>query len=77
MAWGLHNIRPGEASNEGRREAMGDEKGSCMKCGATEDLRPDPNIEGMYFCGECWKEREKLEWAQKHGYADEFQDEDG
>lgn len=56
---------------------MVEEKRSCMKCGATEDLRPDPNIEGMYFCGECWKEREKLEWAQQHGYADEFQDEDG
>ncbi len=49
---------------------------NCMRCGTEENLRPDPNIEDIFFCRECWKEREILERAQQLGYDDEFREED-
>jgi len=52
------------------------EERSCEKCGATENLRPDPNIEGLWFCASCWEEREKTTRAQEAGLYD-AQDEDG
>ena len=49
----------------------------CMKCGIHLDLVPDPHIEGIFFCKECWEEREVLERATRMGFDDEFRDEDG
>ncbi|MCZ6514947.1 MAG: hypothetical protein O6850_03670 [Acidobacteria bacterium] len=50
---------------------------SCMKCGTHSNLVPDPHIEDIFFCKECWEEREILERATEMGYDDEFRDEDG
>lgn len=55
------------------------EERSCEKCGARSrdaGLRPDPNIEGLWFCASCWEEREKTTRAQEAGLYD-AQDEDG
>lgn len=54
---------------------MAEERG-CEKCGARDNLRPDPNIEGLWFCASCWEEREKTTRAQEAGLYD-AQDEDG
>lgn len=56
-------------------EEMGEER-SCEKCGARENLRPDPNIEGVWFCAACWEERERTTRAMEAGLYD-AQDEDG
>ena len=49
----------------------------CMKCGTRENLRPDPNIEDMFFCEDCWEERAKFERVREMGFDDEVRDEDG
>jgi hypothetical protein len=49
---------------------------SCEKCGAREKLRPDLNIEGLWFCAACWEERERTTRAMEAGLYD-AQDEDG
>ena len=48
-----------------------------MKCGAKENLRPDPHIEDLYFCEDCWEERAKLERVREMGFDEEVHEEDG
>jgi len=49
-----------------------DEKDYCYKCGAYDFLFEDPNIEGLFFCEKCWKERFKTEELEKMGYDEEI-----
>ena len=49
-----------------------DKNEACFKCGKIDVLYEDPNIEGLYFCKECWKERLITEILEKHGYEDEI-----
>ena len=48
----------------------------CYKCGKIAILYEDPNIEGLFFCEECWKERFKTEELEKMGYDEEIPYED-
>ena len=49
-----------------------EKKEECYKCGKLAILYEDPNIEGLFFCGECWKERLKTEELEKMGYEEEI-----
>ena len=69
---------PGSHRNDLSASKMADDSTkSCMKCGTHSNLVPDPHIEDIFFCKECWEEREILERATEMGYDDEFRDEDG
>ena len=75
---GRHAGGHSEAPPAGSGKAMTEDvTKTCMRCGTRESLRSDPHIEGVYFCADCWEEREILERAQQLGYDDEFRDEDG
>lgn len=50
----------------------------CAKCGvkATDrPLRPDPEIEEVYFCGPCWEERVRVTATHEFGYDNDFMEE--
>jgi len=49
-----------------------EEKDYCFRCGAYEFLFEDPNIEGLFFCKNCWLERVKTEDLEKMGYDEEI-----
>ena len=38
-----------------------DKEEECYKCGKVAILYEDPDIEGLFFCKECWIERFKIE----------------
>ncbi len=44
----------------------------CFKCGKKGVLYEDPNIEGLFFCKECWEERVKTEKLEEYGYEEEI-----
>ncbi|MBN2172447.1 MAG: hypothetical protein JW819_14105 [Candidatus Krumholzibacteriota bacterium] len=44
---------------------------ACALCGATEDLLPDPNLEGVWICRRCRDRTEAHQAAIEHGYDDE------
>lgn len=45
----------------------------CYKCGKTGiAVYEDPNIEGLYFCEECWSERIKTEEIEEWGFEEEI-----
>jgi len=46
--------------------------GECFRCGATEELFKDPNIEGLCFCKECWRERQVTERLTQLGMDEEI-----
>lgn len=50
------------------------EEKECLKCGCKESLKEDPNIPDIYFCEECWEEREKTEINEKWGYDESLPD---
>jgi hypothetical protein len=53
-----------------------DPNAECFKCGAKEEIYEDPNIEGMYFCKNCWEERIKTEILTELGMEEEIPFED-
>ncbi|NPA13503.1 MAG: hypothetical protein GXO45_05915 [Aquificae bacterium] len=49
------------------------EKGECFKCGKKDTkVMEDPNIEGLFFCVDCWEERIKTEQIEKWGFDEEI-----
>ena len=49
-----------------------EKKEECYKCGKLAILYEDPNIEGLFFCKDCWQERIKTEELEKMGYEEEI-----
>ncbi len=50
-----------------------DENQECYKCGIKGvPLYEDENIEGLYFCEECWSERFKTEEIENWGFEEEI-----
>ncbi|WP_457640997.1 hypothetical protein [Persephonella sp.] len=49
-----------------------EEKEVCYKCGLVDFLYEDPNIEGLFFCKNCWQERIKTEEVEKWGFDEEI-----
>lgn len=50
------------------------EEKECFKCGSKKNLKEDPNIEGLFFCANCWEERERTEINEKWGYDESLPD---
>ncbi|MBL7033434.1 MAG: hypothetical protein ISR91_04750, partial [Candidatus Delongbacteria bacterium] len=37
-------------------------------CGSTEQLRPDTQLEDVYYCGRCWERARRQQQAIDEGY---------
>ncbi|MBC8478742.1 hypothetical protein H8D51_04280 [bacterium] len=40
----------------------------CSICGSTEQLRPDTQLEDVYYCGRCWERARRQQQAIDEGY---------
>ncbi len=50
-----------------------DRNEECYKCGVKNvPLYEDENIEGLYFCEDCWSERFKTEKIEEWGFEEEI-----
>lgn len=45
----------------------------CDKCGSTSELVEDPNIPGLFFCSDCWEERDLMLQRVEYGYDEEME----
>ncbi len=55
---------------------MEDDPICCAKCGRSDiDLKPDPDIDEIWFCAPCWEERERTTWMHEYGYDNDIGEE--
>lgn len=43
----------------------------CVYCGATESLAADPELEDIWYCGDCRKRQDEHRGIIDHGFDDE------
>lgn len=52
------------------------EGAECAKCWATDvPLRPDPEIDEVWFCQPCWEERIRVTAMHEFGYDNDILEE--
>jgi hypothetical protein len=48
----------------------------CAKCGRSDvPLKPDPEIDEVWFCAPCWEERVKVTAMHEYGYDNDILEE--
>jgi len=48
----------------------------CSKCGRSDvPLKPDPEIDEVWFCATCWEERERTIMIHEFGYDNDIGEE--
>lgn len=45
-----------------------EEELSCCKCGSTERLHPDPDMDDIYYCEDCFQRFQIQQIAIREGY---------
>ena len=52
------------------------EGAECARCGRADvPLRPDPEVEEVWFCAPCWAERARVTAMHEAGYDNDFLEE--